>query len=273
MDEKDRKRNEEGRVLWDLKAEFWDQLHGDMGNRFHRELIAPAIKQLLDLYPGECVLDIACGSGVLARQMAGWGGIVTAVDFSPALIERATARTQTEGKPVRYRVADATNENALAALGEGAYDAVTCTMALMDMAVISPLYRAVRRLLKPAGRFVFATAHPAFNSSNPIFLAELEDVAGELVLENSLKIKSYLEIPPEKAMGAKDEPAPHYYYHRPLHELLGEAFRAGLVLDALEEPAFTAEGADLVRPLSWYSYSQIPPVLAGRLRSWGQLGD
>jgi ubiquinone/menaquinone biosynthesis C-methylase UbiE len=266
MDTDDRRRNKEGRSLWDKKAEFWDNLHGDEGNRFHRELIAPAVKRLLNLQPGEKVLDIACGSGVLARQVASWGGEVTAVDFSPALIERAKMRKQPEGKPVKYLVVDATDEEALAALGEGGFDAVTSTMALMDMPVIAPLYRAVRRLLKPGGRFVFVTAHPAFNSSNPVFTAELEDIDGELVKETALKIKRYLSIPPQKAVGAKGEPAAHYYYHRPLHELLGEAFKAGLVLDGFEEPGFLPPEDASIDPLSWYAHPQIPPVLAARLR-------
>jgi hypothetical protein len=67
-------------------------------------------------------------------------------------------------------------------------------------------------------------------------------------------------------MGAPNEPVPHYYYHRPLHQLLGEAFAAGLFLDGLEEPAFGAEEADPARPLAWHSFPQIPPVMAARLR-------
>jgi hypothetical protein len=61
------------------------------------------------------------------------------------------------------------------------------------------------------------------------------------------------------------EPNPHYYFHRPLHELLGACFAAGFALDGLEEPAF---GADDVgkRPLSWLNFQQIPPVLVARLR-------
>lgn len=266
MDKMDKARNEEGRMQWDKKAEFWDQLHGDLGNRFHRELIGPAVERLLDVEPGERVLDIACGNGVLARQLAAIGAVVTAVDFSPELIGRAKARSQHGGKAIRYLVADATDEGALAGLGEGKFDAVTSTMALMDMPVIAPLYRAVRRLLKPEGRFVFATSHPAFNSNNPTFLAEMEDVEGVMVLRNYLKISAYNHLLPSKAMGARDEPTSHYYYHRPFYELLGAAFEAGLVLDGLEEPVFDPPETDDERPLSWYSYPQIPPVLVGRMR-------
>jgi hypothetical protein len=175
-------------------------------------------------------------------------------------------RGQRGGEPIQYGVADATDEEALAALGEGQYDAVVSTMALMDMPEIAPFYRAVRRLLRADGRLVVATAHPAFNSSNPIFGLEQEDRNGQLLVTHNLKIAGYLEIPPVKAVGARNEPAPHYYYHRPLHQLLGEAFVAGLLLDRIEEPAYHLEDANPARPLIWDNFWQFPPVLVVRLR-------
>jgi SAM-dependent methyltransferase len=224
----------------------------------------------LALQSGERVLDIACGTGVVARRLAHLGGRVTAVDFSPALIERAKLRGQSSGEAIQYGVADATDEEALSALGEKQFDAVVSTMALMDMPVIAPLYRAVRRLLKAEGRFVVATAHPTFNSANPIFVMEKADQNGQLVETRSMKLTSYLDIPPVKAAGAPGEPAPHLYYHRPLHQLLNEAFAAGLVLDGLEEPAFGVEHANPARPMIWDNYPQIPPVMVMRLRISGR---
>lgn len=269
MDEQARALNDESRELWNQKAIFWDALHGDEGNKFHRQLIGPGVEKVLALKPGERLLDIACGSGVMARRMAELGGRVTAVDFSAALIERARMRGQSSGEPIQYGIVDATDEEALAALGEGHYDAVVCTMALMDMPVITPLFRAVRRLLKADGRFVFATAHPAFNSNNPIFSIEQGDQGGKMVTLRTLKLAAYLDVPAIKAMGAPNEPVPHYYYHRPLHQLLGEAFAAGLLLDALDEPAFRAQDEDPARPLGWSSFWQFPPVMVARMRPAG----
>jgi 2-polyprenyl-3-methyl-5-hydroxy-6-metoxy-1,4-benzoquinol methylase len=267
MDEQQRRFNEEGRQIWDLKAEFWDELHGEGGNLFHQRLVSPSVERLLALQHGEQVLDVACGSGVMARHLASLGAKVTAVDFSAALIERAKLRDQPAGEPIRYHVVDATDEAALIAFGAGIFDAVVCTMAMMDMPVIAPLFRAVRRLLTENGRFVFVTSHPAFNSNNPTFAAELSDKDGKLVTERHLKTMAYLNIPPVKGTGAPNEPAPHYYYHRPLHELLAPGFAAGLVLDALEEPAFDQDDAVQERPLSLLNYWQFPPVLAARMRA------
>ncbi|MGH7129961.1 MAG: class I SAM-dependent methyltransferase, partial [Planctomycetaceae bacterium] len=166
---------------------------------------------------------------------------------------------------VTFQQADATDEAALLALGEGRYDAVVCNMALMDMTEVAPLFRAVTRLLAPAGRFVFTIPHPCFNSNDIRLTLEEEDRAGELVEISAIKVIDYLDIPPGKGAGMPGEPAPHWYFHRPLSTLLGAAFAAGLVMDGIDEPAFPPDTPDS-RPLGWHRYTNIPPVLAVRMR-------
>ncbi len=265
MNEQEHALNEEGRDLWNRKAVFWDQLHGDEGNMFHRVLVSPSVERLLDLQAGETVLDVACGNGTLARRLARLGGRVYATDFSAQLIERAQARVQTDGEAIQYQVVDATDEMALRALGEGQFDALTCTMGIMDIPVVAPLFRAASHLLKPHGRFVIATAHPSFNSNNPAFVTERTDEDGVLTLQHFVKIRDYLFIPPIKGAGAPNEPNPHYYYHRPLHELIRAAVEAGLVLDGMEEPAFPRPEGDST-PYWRTELWQIPVVMTLRLR-------
>ena len=138
-------------------------------------------------------------------------------------------------------------------------------MALMDMPTIDPLLRSLARLLVPAGRFVFAVPHPAFNGNAVRFGLEEEDRDGTLVETRFVKVADYLRVPPGKGAGMPGEPVPHWYFHRPLGELLGACFAAGFVLDALEEPAFAPEDADGT-PLSWLHFHDIPPVLVARLQ-------
>ena len=258
--------NDEGRELWNRKARFWDELHGQRGNNFHRQLVEPSVMQLLQLRAGESVLDAGCGNGALARRLAREGALVTAFDFSAAMIALARERDRTSQASVDYQVLDATDEAALLRLGARRFDAVTCTMSLMDMPTIDPLFVAVSELLKPAGRFVFATMHPAFNSNNPIFLHEKEDRDGVVSEHYALKLRDYLDMPPVKGSGAPGEPTPHYYFHRSLSELLGAAFAAGFVLDALLEPTYEAEDSASAASLDWSKFRQFPPVLSGRLR-------
>lgn len=253
--------------LWDQKAVFWDQLHGDDGNTFHRRLISPSVERLLALQPGEAVADIACGNGVLARRLAALGAHVTATDFSATFLTLARQRSHTpEAQAIDYRQLDATDADALCTLGEGRFDAITSTMAIMDIVDIRPLFHAARRLLKPSphARFVFATAHPFTNS--PDVYQNLEQSGNaENPRQFSLKVLSYLSEKTFKSIGAENEPNSHLFFHRPLQSILNTAFDAGFVMDGIEEPAFTPDDADGER-LTWRNLPEIPPVLTVRLR-------
>jgi 2-polyprenyl-3-methyl-5-hydroxy-6-metoxy-1,4-benzoquinol methylase len=255
---------------WEKKAAFWDQMMGE-GNAFQRVLIGPATERLLRVLPGETVLDVACGNGVFSRRLAELGARVVAVDFSETFVELARARTEEAGygDAVEYLVADATDEERMLALGEERFDAAVCNMALMDMPVIDPLMRALRRLLKPKGRFVFSVQHPAFNSNAVRLALEVEERESTLVETYSVKVTGYLHVPPGKGPGMPGEPVAHPYFHRPLSELFGACFRAGFAVDGLEEPSFARpeDGSrSASRSLSWEDFVGIPPVLVVRAR-------
>ncbi len=260
---------EETRQIWDAKADFWDERMGE-GNAFQTLLVGPATERLLALRDGEQVLELACGNGQMARRMAQLGAQVVATDFSQRFVDLASARTREAGLDgqVTFQQVDATDESALLAFGEGRYDAVVCNMALMDMTEVAPLFRAVARLLAPSGRFVFCIPHPCYNSNGIRMTLEEEDRGGELVETSSIKVVDYLNIPPGKGAGMPGEPAPHWYFHRPLSVLLPLAFNTGLVMDGIEEPAFPTR-TDPNRALGWGLYPNIPPVLAVRMRVMG----
>jgi SAM-dependent methyltransferase len=256
--------NRDSQAIWDAKAEFWDAGMGE-GNAFHRELIGPATERLLAVSDGELILDIACGNGQVARRLAQLGARVVATDFSARFLELARARTVEHVERIDYRQVDATDEAQLLALGEGSFDAAVCGMALMDMPEIEPLALVLPRLLKPGGRFIFTVQHPCFNSNAVRLTVEEGGPVDRLVESYAVKVTGYLRVPPGKGGGMPGEPAPHWYFHRPLGELLSVWFRHGFVMDGIEEPAFSP-GYPTSRTLSWLSYNDIPPVLAVRLR-------
>lgn len=256
-------------VIWNQNAAFWDEKMGE-GNDFQRILVGPSTERLLDLQTGELVLEVGCGNGVFARRMAQLGVQVIATDFSEKLIELAKARTIDYAVRIEYCVVDATNEGQLLSLGENRFDAVVCNMAIMDMTSIEPLMQAIGKLLKPQGRFVFSVMHPCFNSNGALMMAEEEARDGDYVIPHSIRVSQYLNVPPQTGTGIAGQPVPHYYFHRPLQVLLGACFRAGLVMDGIEEPAFNhphdgSQPSSRSRALNWVNYRQIPPVLVVRM--------
>ncbi|HSH76946.1 MAG TPA: class I SAM-dependent methyltransferase [Herpetosiphonaceae bacterium] len=250
--------------IWDSKAADWDERMGE-GNLFWRVLIRPASERLLQVQAGEAVLDIGCGNGAFSRRLAQAGAYVVAIDFSPTFLERARMRTCEHRDRIEYVLADATDAAQLLALGKRHFDAAVCNMTLHDMPTVEPLLHALRRLLKPGGRFVFSVPHPAFNMPGGSKLG-LEEDRAEGIEAYYVKVSNYLRVPVTKGVGTWGESTPHYFFHRPLSVLLGACFAAGFVLDGLDEPAFSPEDR-APRPLGWPSVKDIPAVLVARARA------
>ncbi len=257
------KLNEEVRAIWDQNADFWDQRMGE-GNVFHKLLIEPTQIEFLEITGGELILDAACGNGQFARKMADLHARVIAVDASERMIENAKARSAHHAGEIEYRVCDCTDKDRLLALGERRFDRVVCTMALMDMAEIEPLVSASAKLLKAGGLFVFSVLHPCFNSGMTKQGMERHDIGGELVEEYFVKVSRYSLPVTTKGLAMLGQPAPQFYFHRPLATLFSTFFSAGFVLDGLAEPSFGA-AADHQKVFDMV-FQEISPALVARFR-------
>lgn len=255
----DRNLHDDVRSAWDELAAYWDE-RMEAGATWQRHLIQPSVEHLLRIERGDRVLEIACGNGEFARRMAEAGGHVLATDFSEGMLERA----RSHGGDVEYRSADATNEEALLALGPPAsFDAVVSNMAIMDMESIEPMVAASSRLLKPTGRFVFSTLHPAFNSGDVRPTVEL-DLDGGVTEVYSVKVSSYARAFSSKGVAIPGQPVQQWYFHRPLWMILKPFFEHGFALDGLEEPLVEPERSDPGTPT--FVYTQLPGVLVARMR-------
>lgn len=253
------------RDAWEANAEVWDARMGDDGNDFFNVLCWPSLVSLLDLQPGQHVLDIACGNGLTSRRLAALGAQVTAFDFSANLIEKAKTRSVSLQSPISYHVVDATNEQQLLALGQQSFDSSLSNMALFDMADIETLFRTLPKLLKPGGAFVFSLTHPAFNNASSMHVVEEFD-DGEIKTMYSVKISRYITPYHAQGLALRGQPKPQMYFERPLQYYLNLGFQNGFVLDGFEERAFPPDHPQ-TSPLGWGGkYSEIPPVLIARLR-------
>jgi len=258
--------SDEVREVWNDNAAYWDEKMGE-GNDFVEVLCWPALVRLLAAEPGQQVLDVACGNGLISRRLGRLGLRVVAFDVAEQLIERARARTGPEDGEIDYRVIDAGEHNRLLALGEGTFNAAVSNMALFDMAEIDPLFAALARLLKPGGVFVFSVMHPCFNNSYALPYAEMEDREGTLVTTYGVRVRAYMTPAFNRGLALRGQPRPQPYFHRPLQVLLGAGLQAGFVIDGLEERAFSPEHPNSREALGWGgNFAEIPPVMVVRMR-------
>ena len=217
------------RTHWGEVAEWYDRLVGDEGSEYHREVVHPGVLRLLALAPGDAVLDVACGQGVLCRLLQSRGAQVTGVDAAAELIRAARQRGP---ESIRYHVGDARELDAMPFLATGAFAAAACVLAIQNIQPIQPVFEGVNRILRPGGRFVLAMMHPAFRSPKETRWGwdEEEGVQFRRVNRYLLPRKSPIVTHPGKT--------PDVYtwtFHRPISAYVKALRNAGLLVDALEE--------------------------------------
>ncbi|MGZ4151773.1 MAG: class I SAM-dependent methyltransferase [Actinomycetota bacterium] len=249
------------RSAWEANAAVWNRRMAE-SDSWQQTLVFPVVERLAGVSPGETILEIACGNGLLAQRLAERGASVVATDFSPSQL--GFARERVTAPAVEILELDASDEAELLALGEERFDAAVASMALMDMIDIEPLARALPRLLAPGGRFVLCVTHPSFNSVSSVPTIERKPAGTSFIDEHSVRVSTYIRESASQGVGIVGQPEPQWYFDRPLSALLRPFLGAGLVLDALDEPVFDEETA--ARFDERELWTEIPPVLAARLR-------
>ena len=190
---------------------------------------------------------------------------MTATDRSHEMIAHARVRSDNHADAVIYKVLDAADPDQIMALGKETFETAISNMTVMDMAVITPMFKAVYQVLKPGECFVFSQTHPCFQAPYAVKYAEQADLYGEIIKKYGIKIDQYLTPTPFEGLGIVGQPVAQYYFHRPISTLLSACVQAGFVLDGMEERAFDDE-AEGRHPFSWRNFKERPPVLAVRLR-------
>jgi ubiquinone/menaquinone biosynthesis C-methylase UbiE len=110
------------------------------------------------LKPGECVLDVACGTGASAIPAAGAvgpDGFVLGIDLAAGLLQLARAKSRGM-KNVEFRLGDFE----AAQTPETSFDAVLCVFGIFFFPDMPAVLRRLHRSLRPGGRMVITTWGP-----------------------------------------------------------------------------------------------------------------
>lgn len=150
--------------------------------------------------PGEHALDLACGTGSVARHVAplvGAGGKVVAFDISPDMLAVARTLSAPMGATIEWR-----EGNAVAlAQPDGAFDLVLCQQGLQFFSDRAASLREMRRVLSDGGRVVLNVwqalqHHPIyaalFEATTRHLNAAISDVALPFSLWDAAELRSLL---------------------------------------------------------------------------------
>jgi ubiquinone/menaquinone biosynthesis C-methylase UbiE len=120
--------------------------------------VADDLIAIAGLQPGERVLDVACGTGVvtrLAAQRVGASGSVTGLDINPGMLAVAASATSSDVS-ISWHEANAESMP----FPDGAFDVVLCQMGLQFVPGKLSALREMRRVLETGGRAVITVPGP-----------------------------------------------------------------------------------------------------------------
>lgn len=216
---------------WDTIADWYAELlrTGSALNDFNRDVL---LDQLPDALTAQCVLDLGCGEGFIARALAARGASVTGIDPSARLIEHARAAGAVGPGTVVYAVDDGC---LLGTVADGSVDLVTAGLSLNHVPDLDAAFAAVRRVLTAGGSLVFSVPHPCFEAPDASW-TPVDEASGTArrVVGDYLAEGFWRSDNPHAVRRAGN-------HHRTLSTYLTALLRLGFTLEAIAEPAPTVQ--------------------------------
>jgi ubiquinone/menaquinone biosynthesis C-methylase UbiE len=215
--------------------EFVDRLLADENGLWH--VMLERIEAILDgRLAGARVCDVACGEGYVSRFLAQAGAAeVVGVDISAALIETAEQRNQYTN--LSYQV---DNAHHLSTLADNDFDIVVSQMAMMDIPDYEAMFRAVHRILKPGGVFLFTLLHPCFEG--PYLLPDEEPFLADEEGNWTAVVVRWYGTEGHWQSGGDGVRGHMGAYHRMLSTYVNDIITAGFRLEMLDEPLIEGRG-------------------------------
>ena len=216
---------------WGHVGSWYDDLIGQDGGDHHQKLIIPGVLRMLNLKPGDHLLDVACGQGVLGRAAAKLGVPTTGVDMAATLVQAALARRE-DAALEQYYQWDVRNLAACAAITPGAFEAAACVLAIANITPLSPVWQGIYNALTPGGKLVVVLPHPCFRiPKKSDWQWDQRNAAQHRRVEGYLTSE---KIPIVIHPGHEDGPTTTTF-HRPLQAYINTLGSAGLWIDHTEE--------------------------------------
>ena len=132
----------------------------------------------LGLDAGSVVLDLACGTGDLCRELASRGYVPVGIDMSAGMLMAA----RTDAPLVR-------GDCLALPAPSGSVDGVTCGFALRNFVALEPFLAECARVLRPGGRMalleVSTPANPVLRFGHRLYFGKVVPFVGGLVSDRA----------------------------------------------------------------------------------------
>lgn len=233
----------EKKTHWNDVSSWYDDLVGQEGSEYHVNVIFPNLLKLLKerskTKETKYILDLACGQGALCRLLNNEGYKVTGVELAKDLLK--SAKNRTKDNSIMYLHGDVTklideNKQLIAPFRESTYDAITIILAIQNMSPLSPIWTAVKKLLKKDGDLYLVMMHPCFRiPQHADWRWNEKEHRQERTIWKYLKSKEIpiTAHPGKKASNLDDTSTIHF--HRPIQAYINTLSNAGLYVTHFDE--------------------------------------
>lgn len=211
---------------WQRVSGWYNKTVGDEGHYYHQHVIMPNVKRIFNLKPKESLLDLACGQGVLERNLDKEIEY-TGIDLASNLIREANGQKINPGH--KFLVADVSKD---LPINKNDFDAGAIILALQNIKKPFGVIRNFAKHLKKNGRLVIVLNHPVFRI--PRHSSWDDDENDRIQYRRIDDYMSPLEIPIVAHPG-KRESENTWSYHYPLSAYSEMLFDNGLVIEKIEE--------------------------------------
>lgn len=206
------------KTSWQGVSKWYNKIVGEEGHYYHQHVVIPGVIRLLQIKNGDSLVDLACGNGVLRRNIKN-NIEYLGVDISRNLIDEAKRMTR-EGK---FMVADVSKKIDY----NGDFDFATIILALQNIKDFGGVIKNAANLLKKNGKLIIVLNHPCFRI--PRQSSWEIDKNNKLEYRRINRYMSPLEVP----IGVGGNIT--WSFHNPISAYFKELKENGFVIENLEE--------------------------------------
>ncbi len=210
---------------WDKAEEWYGDLVGEKGHHYHQAVILPNIVRLLQLKANTSLLDLGCGSGVLARYIPK-GIDYVGIDSAKGLLDTAKKHTPQASfilgdvsQPLPIKKTD--------------FDAAIFLLSLQNMENGPGAIKQAMHHLKPQGKLLLVLNHPCFRIPRQSDWGY--DEQAKLQYRRMNLYMSAMKIPIATHPGKGKNSPETYSFHQPLSSYSQWLNANGLAIISMEE--------------------------------------
>lgn len=212
---------------WHHVGKWYASTVGNQGHYFHKHVIMPGLWKLLNLKEDSSILDLACGQGVLGKNIPK-NIYYQGIDIAVSLIK--IAKETDFNKNHSYVIGDITKPFSIE---KNDFSHAAIILALQNIENPSAVFQNANRHLTNQGKFVIVINHPYFRI--PKATSWEIDQNNKIQYRRVNRYLSPLKIPIQQHPGKGPSSQLTWSFHNPLSVYSRLLFDAGFVIEKIEE--------------------------------------